>query len=70
MSKHAGLLFFPGLDHEQDARHFPRCMISVNRLRNRKSDFKVRDWMLDSGAFTELRSTALSAPQWKNTGLR
>jgi hypothetical protein len=29
-------------------------MISVNRLRNRKSDFAVNEWMLDSGAFTEL----------------
>jgi hypothetical protein len=29
-------------------------MISVNRLRNRKSDFKVNQWMLDSAAFTEL----------------
>src|SRR3954468_3510912 len=29
-------------------------MISVNRLRNRKSDFAVHNWMLDSGAFTEL----------------
>jgi hypothetical protein len=29
-------------------------MISVNRLRNRKSDFAVQNWMLDSGAFTEL----------------
>src|SRR5690349_17785232 len=29
-------------------------MISVNRLRNRKSDFVVHDWILDSGAFTEL----------------
>src|SRR5436853_7177742 len=29
-------------------------MISVNRLRNRKSDFSVNAWMLDSGAFTEL----------------
>jgi hypothetical protein len=29
-------------------------MLSVNRLGNRKSDFKVNEWMLDSGAFTEL----------------
>jgi hypothetical protein len=29
-------------------------MISVNRLRNRKSDFAVNNWMMDSGAFTEL----------------
>jgi hypothetical protein len=29
-------------------------MISVNRLRRRKSNFQVGEWMLDSGAFTEL----------------
>src|SRR5690242_1788010 len=29
-------------------------MISVNRLRNRKSDFEVNEWVLDSGAFTEI----------------
>jgi hypothetical protein len=28
-------------------------MISINRLRNRKSDFAVNNWLLDSGAFTE-----------------
>ncbi len=37
-----------------DAHHFSHCMISINRLRNRKSDFQVNDWFLDSGAFTEL----------------
>lgn len=29
-------------------------MISVSRLRNRKSDFQVNEWILDSGAFTEI----------------
>lgn len=29
-------------------------MVSVNQLRRRKSDFSVADWMLDSGAFTEV----------------
>lgn len=28
--------------------------VSVNRLRNRKSDFRVRDWIMDSGAFTTI----------------
>lgn len=31
-------------------------MISVNRLENRKSDFPVNRWMLDSGAFTRITS--------------
>lgn len=30
------------------------CMISVNSLRNRKSDFDCGAWILDSGAFTEV----------------
>jgi len=29
-------------------------MISVNRLKTKKKDFRVNDWMMDSGAFTEL----------------
>lgn len=29
-------------------------MVSVNRLRNRRSDFRAREWMMDSGAFTEV----------------
>jgi len=29
-------------------------MVSVNQLWNRKSDFNVGDWVLDSGAFTEV----------------
>jgi len=29
-------------------------MISVNRLQKRKSDFEVNEWVLDSGAFTEI----------------
>jgi hypothetical protein len=29
-------------------------MISINRLRNRKSGFEVNEWICDSGAFTEL----------------
>lgn len=46
--------FYVGLHQPSDARHFARCMISVNRLRKRVSDFAVGEWMLDSAAFTEL----------------
>lgn len=35
---------------------FERCMISVNTLLRRKSHFKVRRWILDSGAFTRILS--------------
>jgi hypothetical protein len=48
------MTFYPGLHQPSDARHFPRCFISINRLRGRKSGFEVGDWILDSGAFTEL----------------
>ena len=48
------MIFFPGLDDVYNAKHFARCFISVNRLRDRRSDFSVNDWMLDSGAFSEL----------------
>lgn len=46
--------FFVGLHQPSDAQHFDRCFVSVNRLRNRKSSFKVSDWIMDSGAFTTI----------------
>lgn len=46
--------FFTGLHHPFDARHFDSAFVSVNVLRTRKSDFVVGDWILDSGAFTEI----------------
>jgi hypothetical protein len=46
--------FYVGLHQPSDAQHFDRCMVSVNRLRDRRSDFTVREWMMDSGAFTEV----------------
>lgn len=46
--------FYVGLHQPSDAHRFERCMVSVNRLRHRKSDFRVNEWMMDSGAFTEI----------------
>ena len=46
--------FYVGLHIPAHAHQFRRSMVSVNRLRNRKSDFAVQDWILDSGAFTEV----------------
>jgi hypothetical protein len=46
--------FYIGLHQPAHARHFDRCMVSVRRLRERKSDFPAGEWMLDSGAFSEL----------------
>lgn len=45
--------FFVGLHHPSDARHFGCCFVSVNALRKRKT-FEVYDWIMDSGAFTEV----------------
>lgn len=46
--------FFVGLDDVHHAHHFERAFISNKRLRNRKSDFVVKDWIMDSGAFSEI----------------
>lgn len=43
--------FFTGLHQPSDAQHFETAFISVNRLKKRKSSFKVHDWIMDSGAF-------------------
>jgi len=49
--------FYVGLHQPSDARRFiaARCCISVRRLRDRKTDLAVGEWLRDSGAFTELR---------------
>ena len=46
--------FFTGLHQPSDAQHFDAAFISINRLRNRKRSFKAGDWIMDSGAFTEV----------------
>ena len=52
--------FFIGLHQEGDAWAFQNCMISFNRLQprgkrtGRVNNFRVNDWILDSGAFTEI----------------
>ena len=48
------MIFFTGLHHPSDAKRFSNAFISVNAIRNRKSDFQVNDWIMDSGAFTEI----------------
>jgi len=50
------LEFYPGLHQPSDCRHFDRSFVSINRLKTRKSDFVVADWIMDSGAFTELNT--------------
>jgi hypothetical protein len=46
--------FFTGLHQPSDARHFDAAFVSVARLRTRRSDFVVADWIMDSGAFSEV----------------
>jgi hypothetical protein len=70
--------FFIGLDHPSTAWPFLRAMISINTIRDRKGLFRVNDWMMDSGGFTELsthgrwRTTpteyADQINRWKTTG--
>lgn len=47
--------FFVGLDCPFHAQNFEFAFISINRIRNRKGPFKVKNWIMDSGAFTEIR---------------
>lgn len=54
------MLFFTGwhqpVNGPSGCHHFEYCMISVNRLIKRKSNFCVNNWILDSGAFTRITS--------------
>ena len=42
------------MHHPHSAGHLDRAMISANALRGRISDFPAPEWILDSGAFTQL----------------
>lgn len=54
--------FFVGLNNLSHAWPFKRCMISASAIRGRKTAFRVNDWILDSGAFTELSTHG----RWRN----
>lgn len=72
------MLFYVGLHHPHVAKHFERAFVSVNAIRNRKSDFQCNNWIMDSGAFTEIsthggyRSTvedyAKQIERWRTCG--
>lgn len=50
--------FFVGLHQPSDTKHFDAAFISVHRLtgRNeRKSPMQIRDWIMDSGAFSTIQ---------------
>lgn len=46
--------FFVGMHVPSDAHKVDAAFVSINRIRNRKSAFLVGDWIMDSGAFTQL----------------
>jgi len=46
------MIFFVGLHMPNHAHAFEHCMVSVNRLIDRRSSFPARKWLMDSGAFT------------------
>ena len=52
------MLFFIGwhqpVNGFSGCQDFDYCMISINRLIKRRSDFWVNNWILDSGAFTRV----------------
>lgn len=47
-------MFFVGLHQPSDAKRFERAFVSVNRLRGRKKAVGATEWIMDSGAFTEI----------------
>jgi hypothetical protein len=70
--------FFCGLHQPSDAKHVSPSFVSVNRLRDRISDFAVEQWIMDSGAFSELfrhgkyrhsvEEYAAQIKRWKSCG--
>src|SRR4051812_4830852 len=48
------MMFFVGLHQPSDAKHFDRAFVSVNRLRGRRKAVGATEWIMDSGAFTEI----------------
>lgn len=46
--------FFVGLHHPNVAGEFDAAFISVNAIRDRKSTFPANDWVMDSGAFSNV----------------
>jgi len=71
--------FFVGLHQPSDARHFETAFISVGRLRRlKRTRLKVRQWIMDSQAFTTIRTYggyphpveeyAAEIARWKHNG--
>lgn len=48
--------FYVGLPHPHQAYRFEAAFISVNALKRRKGDFQANDWIMDSGAFSTIKT--------------
>jgi hypothetical protein len=48
------MIFYVGLHHPGDAKHFQRAFISINTIRTRRKPIETASWIMDSGAFTEI----------------
>jgi hypothetical protein len=46
--------FFVGMQHPNYSWPFKQVFISVNTLTRRQGNFRVNDWLMDSGAFTQI----------------
>lgn len=70
--------FFTGMHQPTDVHNFNAAFVSVNRLRARKAPFPAHDWIMDSGAFTEISTHgryrhsvteyASEIRRWRNNG--
>jgi hypothetical protein len=49
------MMFYIGLHHPGDAKHFERAFISVHALKGRKAAIGAGAWVMDSGAFTTIQ---------------
>jgi len=50
------MIFYTGLHKPWQAKHFAHAFISANRMRTRRVPLGCPDWIMDSGAFTELQT--------------
>jgi hypothetical protein len=72
------MIFYVGLHMVNHCGLFDNSFVSVNRLRNRQYPFFPRNWIMDSGAFTEIsqhgryryseEQYVSEIERWKNQG--
>ena len=48
------MIFYTGMHLPYLVKYLDKAFVSVNVLKKRRSDFEVGDWIMDSGAFTEI----------------